>query len=555
MAGVSNQMTTQRNPAFFNYAGGDGQVTVGEKNASVAGQAARGTLGAGKRAKCRRGKACGATCIAGNEDCIIDFPEPVQAQMRKMAQFILNKRAKEGRGVAEGSQEDIQLGKAVGDLGRQLTKEGTYQRGSAKYKKETRERAFETTQFGQQRMVSNKEIDDLKANRNRIADSETNEKVRQAWQRDTQTKGVKLDRKSLEDLYDSLDMAAQQQLNATGSPGAGKFYGGEKDGKPVTNAASANKERGLAVLDLYLKQGGTDAYGINSKRVFSPADLDIEHIRPMERKKGTGGKDEPANWVLARSGAQRTRSDQFFKDFIDNLPDTKDKTAMAAYYSDRRKKDQATRAMAKLSQDIYNNRGKYSDEEFLKMVKLAKAPAKKGGEITINPIAKKVFLNEKGQQDGFFTGAVLKNPAGTGYAAQPAGWAKAYLLVRKNNDDDVATKLRSDVRDIWDKQWLGGKISTAEMTAKVADAYKSRLPAGSWKLVEKDILAAAKSLSTKYPNLGATGKTSTSSATTVAGFNVAGLKPGQIGVLRKMEKAGMSNSDIREVIDGMKLGD
>jgi hypothetical protein len=503
MAGVSITSTTKRNPVFFNFAGGDGQVTVAEKRASDRGVAARGTSGVTSgRDRCKRGKACGATCIAGNEDCIIDFPAPVQAQLQKMAQYIVNRRVKEGRAIAPGSEEDVQIGKAVGDVGRHLTKEGTYQRGSNKSKKETQERAFETTQFGQQRMISRREIDELKTNRDRIADAETNEKVRQAWQRDTQTKGVKLDRKSLEDLYDSLDLAAQQQLNATGSPGAGKFYGGEKDGKPITNAASANKERGLAVLDLYLKQGGTDAYGIGSTRVFSPADLDVEHIRPMERKKGTGGKDEPSNWVLARSGAQRTRSDQLFKDFIDSLPNTKDNAAMAAYYSDKRKKDQATRAMARISQDIYKNRGRYTDEEFLKMVKLAKPPAKKGGEFTINPIAKKVFLNEKGQQDGFFTGAVLKNPVGTGYATQPAGWAKAYLLVRKNNDDGVATKLRADVRDVWDRQWLSGKISTKEMTEKIADIYKSRLSPESWKLVEKDVNLAGSKLVKNYLNVG-----------------------------------------------------
>jgi hypothetical protein len=508
MAGVSTTTTTQRNPAFFNFAGGDGQVTVAEKRASDRGVAARGTSGVTSgRDRCKRGKACGATCIAGNEDCIIDFPAPVQAQLQKMAQFIVDRRVKEGRGLVPGSEEDIQLGKAVGDVGRHLTQEGKYQRGAGKYKKETEERTFGTTQFGQQRMLGNKEIIDLKANRDRIVDAENNEQIRKAWQRDTQTKGVKLDRKSLEALYDSLDMAAQQQLNSTGSPGSGRFYAGEKDGKPVTNAASANKERGLAVLDLYLKQGGTDAYGIGSKRVFSPADLDVEHIKPMQVGKAAaaGGKDEPGNWVLARSGAQRTRSDQFFKDFIDNLPNPKDKAAMSAYYSDRRKKAQAARAMAQISQDIYKNRGKYSDEEFLKMVKLAKPPAKKGGEITINPIAKKVFLNEKGQQDGFFTGAVLKNPTGggrSGYIAQPAGWAKAYLLVRKNNDDSVATNLRAEIRDIWDKQWLGGKISNQEMVSKISDAYKSRLPPSSWKLVEKEILTANKGLVNKYSSLG-----------------------------------------------------
>jgi hypothetical protein len=457
------------------------------------------------------------TCIAGNEDCIIDFPEPVQGQLQKMAQFILDRRAKEGRAISE--EEDIELGKGVGMLGRQLTQESKYQRGSGKYKKETTERTFGTTQFGQQRNISAREIENLKANRDKIAGSENNETLRKAWQTDTQSRGVKLNRKSLEDLYDSLDMAAQTQLNSTGSPGAGKFYGGTTaDGKPVTNAKSANKERGLAVLDLYLKQGGTDAYQLGSgktaMRVFSPADLDIEHVKPMERsgKNPDSGKDEPGNWVLARSGAQRTRSDSFFKDFIDKLPDTKDPAQMSEYYSAERKKRQATRAMNKISTDIYNNRNKYSDEEFLKMVKLTKPPAKKSGEYSVNPIAKKIFRDEKGQQDGFFVGTVLNNPAGGKPIPQPAGWAKAYLLERRVGTPESATALRAEIRNIWNTRWLGGQINTQQMVNEVANAYKSKLSPEAWNLVKGEVEAGSKSILQKY---GASpGGTSTSASTT-----------------------------------------
>ena len=504
-------------PSHLDFAGGDGQVTVGEKRASVAGQVSRGTLGGGKKDRCKRGKACGLTCIAGNEDCIIDFPEPVQGQLQKMAQFILDRRAKEGRAISE--EEDIELGKGVGMLGRQLTQESKYQRGSGKYKKETTERTFGTTQFGQQRNISAREIENLKANRDKIAGSENNETLRKAWQTDTQSRGVKLNRKSLEDLYDSLDMAAQTQLNSTGSPGAGKFYGGTTaDGKPVTNAKSANKERGLAVLDLYLKQGGTDAYQLGSgktaMRVFSPADLDIEHVKPMERsgKNPDSGKDEPGNWVLARSGAQRTRSDSFFKDFIDKLPDTKDPAQMSEYYSAERKKRQATRAMNKISTDIYNNRNKYSDEEFLKMVKLTKPPAKKSGEYSVNPIAKKIFRDEKGQQDGFFVGTVLNNPAGGKPIPQPAGWAKAYLLERRVGTPESATALRAEIRNIWNTRWLGGQINTQQMVNEVANAYKSKLSPEAWNLVKGEVEAGSKSILQKYG--ASSGGTSTSASTT-----------------------------------------
>ena len=503
----------QRGSAPFDFA-------AGPPTASAIRSAKASAVGGGPK-KCVKGKSCSATCIAANEECLVELPEPVQAQMRKMAQYILSRREKEGNAVIEGSDDDITLGRAVGDVGRHLTQEGKYQRGSGKYKKETEERSFGVTQFGLQRMLGNKEIDGLKANRDRIVGSEDDAELRKAWQRDTQTRGIKLNRKDLESLYDSLDMAAQQQLNGTGSPPSGQYYGGKtKDGKEITNAKSANKERGLAVLDLYLRQGGTDAYQIGSKRVFSPADLDIEHVKPMQAKKGSGqgGKDEPENWVLARAGAQRTRSDQFFKDFIDNLPDTKDKAAMAEYYSADRKKAQATRAMARLSQDIYKNRGNYTDEEFLKMVKLQKPPAKKSGEVTVNPIAKKVFLNEKGQQDGFFVGAALKDPTGTsraGAVPQPAGWAKAYLLARKNEGSaNDAAALRAEIRDIWQNKWLGGQISTQQMVDQVANVYQNRLSPAAWNLVKKDVEAAGQSLVSKYSSFGSEGNATPAPAAT-----------------------------------------
>jgi hypothetical protein len=49
---------------------------------------------------------------------------------------------------------------------------------------------------------------------------------------------------------------------------------------------------------------------------------------------------------------------------------------------------------------------------------------------------------------------------------------------------------------------LSGKISTKEMTEKIADIYKSRLSPESWKLVEKEVASAGNGLIKKYPSLG-----------------------------------------------------
>lgn len=93
MAGVSTRMTTQRNPTLFDFAGGDGQVTVAEKKASVRGQQERGTLGAtGSRDRCKKGKSCGAACIDAREDCIIDFDVNVNTALNNVRQYIAKQR-------------------------------------------------------------------------------------------------------------------------------------------------------------------------------------------------------------------------------------------------------------------------------------------------------------------------------------------------------------------------------------------------------------------------------------------------------------------------------
>jgi hypothetical protein len=92
--------------------GGDGQVTVAEKRASVAGQVARGTVGAtGSRNRCKKGKACGAACIDAREDCIIDFDVNVNTALNSVRQYIAKQR-EEGRITPE---QETQIRQEVED--------------------------------------------------------------------------------------------------------------------------------------------------------------------------------------------------------------------------------------------------------------------------------------------------------------------------------------------------------------------------------------------------------------------------------------------------------
>jgi hypothetical protein len=463
MAGVSTHMTTQRNPAFFNFAGGDGQVTVGEKKASMAGVAQRGTAGVTTgRDRCKRGKACGATCIAGNEDCIIDFPEPVQAEIRKMAQYVVKQREKQGRPLEAGSEEDIQIGKAVGLVGGQLTREGTYQRGTGKYKKEVTERTFDTTTRGQTRLLSPSEIRDLKANRDKLGNAEFDAKAMKALQGEVNSRGVTLDRKSLEMVYDSLPQSARTALMQSGNPGKGMWYGKDEKGNDVTNLNNGTRDRGLAVLDMYVRQGGRDAYG-NSKRVMSPADFDVEHVRPASK----GGLDHPSNWILARSGAQRQRANEELGKWIDRLPDPNDKAAMNKYYSDFAA-DSKKKAAAKAVAGAVNPRS-LSDAELVK----------------VSPKNLRYMFD----RDSFFASGFYGTGSGTPRltSTPPVPVSKAYALIRKH-DDDAAKEIRSQTKQIWNKNWFEGGGSTAKMTNDMINLYRSRLPAEAFKAVEADLV-------------------------------------------------------------------
>jgi hypothetical protein len=125
----------------------------------------------------------------------------------------------------------------------------------------------------------------------------------------------------------------------SGNPGKGNWYGKDSNGNDVTTLNNGTRDRGIAVLGMYIRQGGRDAYG-DSKRVLSPADFDVEHIRPASK----GGLDHPSNWILARSGAQRQRADEELGKWIDKLPDPGNKTAMNKYYSDFAKDQQRKNA-------------------------------------------------------------------------------------------------------------------------------------------------------------------------------------------------------------------
>jgi len=450
MAGVSTLNTIHRNPAFFNFAAAAPTATeIRTAKAEAVG---------GGRKRCTKGKNCSATCIAQGDDCLVEFPEPVQNEIRKMVGYLMKKG-----NIEEGSQRDEELGKAAILAGRHLTKESA----------SGGDKIFGTSTPGQSRLLTALEIADLKANRDRLGDAEFNQTVRQALQKDVFSRGVQLDRKDLEMVYESLPQSAKLQLNNSGNPGKGKWYGADKEGNEVTTANNGTKARGLEVLGMYFKQGGTDAYG-SSKRVLSPADFDVEHIRPVSK----GGLDHPSNWILARSGAQRQRADSELKKWIDSLPDPKDRTALRAYYDAAAKKGRAKDALKKTLASM--NPKAMGDAELIK----------------ISPSNMKYLFN----RDSFFvSGLYGLGPGGRLTNTQPAVFGRAYGLARKYLSEDDVAAIRSEVKKVWNKDWMENGGSTKSMVRDYIKIYKNRLPADSFKLLEPEIVKWGAKILEDYP--------------------------------------------------------
>jgi len=53
-------------------------------------RSAKASAVGGGRKRCVKGKSCSATCIAGDETCLVEFPDPVQGPLGKVRQFVQN---------------------------------------------------------------------------------------------------------------------------------------------------------------------------------------------------------------------------------------------------------------------------------------------------------------------------------------------------------------------------------------------------------------------------------------------------------------------------------
>lgn len=449
--------------------GGDGQVTVAEKRASVKGQQQRGTLGSGgasggQKDRCKRGKACGATCIDPREDCIIDFDVALNSELNRMVNYIKEKAAKAGNPIEAGSEREKQVKENVKLLGQHLT--GQSASGG---------RVFNTRGVTESQLLTLGEVLDLKGQRNSLGKADIDEVVKEAFRKDVSSRGARLNREDLALLYDSLPKGARDQLNRSGGPGEGKWYAVDKDGNPTTKGSGPSRERGLAVLDQYMRQGGTDAYS-RTGRVFSPTEFDVEHIKPVSK----GGLDHPDNWVLARAGAQRKRREDPLGKFIDSLPNNREE--YKAYIDKELKK--------KAAKNAANNIFKQMDPKSMTAEQLVKLP--KAG-------FKYVFRGDGGT---FFTNAFfpVKGGGTRTSAGPPVPLAHAAALLKTFYPPETFSSFGSELKRAWNKEWGLQGGSTQNMVSSLQSIAQKYLTPQHFALIQPELTTWANKFLQEYPN-------------------------------------------------------
>jgi hypothetical protein len=324
--------------------GGDGNVTVAEKKASVRGQIARGTVGTtGGRDRCKKGTPCGAACIDAREDCIIDFDVNVNSALNAYRAYV--KKLKEA-GVITPEQEQ-KIRQEVED---------------AKQYKRSTDRVEAFRKFGQ--MVKDGNITDdekdfvarllisttLTPGQDRnaarvLSYDEINsiltpgklEGLNKAYQAsfvngkfDPSAPGAmgdyiqknvlkyKISDEVAETAYYMLPSKVRSAIDRAGAVNQ-MFAGYDQNGNPVYTS-TPTRERGIFLTKRWGEQGGLDPY---TGKPIDIRNAEPEHMVAFKhaQAKGGGGGDQPNNltWSAAQPNNNKAGAKDDFLNWKANL--------------------------------------------------------------------------------------------------------------------------------------------------------------------------------------------------------------------------------------------
>lgn len=425
----------------------------------------------GRRKRCMRGKNCSAACIQAGMVCLVEFPLPVSDGLTQARNALLDYISKKNN-LQPGSIQEKRVNAALTQLSNVLSVEGRPTRDENSRPAKPKVEWKRDQKRSERRALTWEEVQGLKKRKDLLGEAEVKEEATRALLKDALSRGLRLPRAELEMIYDAMPESTQKSLASSGRAKGGKWWGGKDEEGNDRFSRSATKERGIAVLDLWLRQGGTDAYQGRGGKIWAPQDLNIEHIRPLSQ----GGTDSPSNWILARAGAQQARGVKDLKSWVEKLPNSEReyKNYLSDYKSDKSKKRVKKAVLSALDPS------QYSDKEVFGW-----GAAKSGKAFG----ARTLFTGEFQPIQNIKQGASRPN------SGPPMPFAKATAIIAKTKGAEEAKAVVYELRNIWNKQLITDKsITPQEALQKMTQAVQTRLtPEQNTQLFQPAVQAWAKS--------------------------------------------------------------
>ena len=404
----------------------------------------------GRRKRCQRGKNCSATCISGDEICLVEFPLPVSQGITKTRNALANYVLKANK-VLPGSHQERRLVEAVDQISKVMnirpSGEGeSIKKPSVEWKQDKKR--------SERRALSWREIEDLRKRGRTLGDAEGDPETLKMLRKEATSRGVTLPRRELEMIYDALPDSLRKSMNSAGRAHEKWWAGSDENGNDIfRSGTTGNRERGLAVLDLWLKQGGTSAYESAGGRVWSLKDMNIEHFVP----KSKGGTDSPSNWLLVRAGANQARGSKGIAEWINGLPKSeKEYKSFLSNYRSEKTKGRLKKAIQKAM-----NPKDYTDREIVGW-----GASKMGKAFGARTLFTGMFQPIQN---------ISKGPSGA-TSGPPLPFAKGIALIAKTRGLDEAQQVTYKLRDIWNTQLMKNKsITPSEAFKQMSREVENKL--------------------------------------------------------------------------------
>lgn len=436
---------------------------IGRKHAPTAGEVRRAKQQAvgGRRKRCTRGKNCSAACISRNKICLVTFPDPVQDPIRKVRDYIMQKN-----NIAPGSIQDKRINAAIDKIVPviKVATEGEHAVPSTRRVEKPEVEWKRDAKRAERPALPWEEIKGLKKRKDLLSRAEVEEEAMRALHKEATSRGLRLPRAELEMIYDVLPKNVQTSLAKSGRAGTDKWYAGKDEQGKATFSRGAGKERALAVLDLWFRQGGTDAYQGRGGKMWAPPDLSVEHIIPLSK----GGVDAPSNWVLIRRGTNLERQSRSLDKWIDKLPNSREEyKAYVDNYAANRRRTRTNKAAAALI-----NPKQLSDQE------------------VFGKSARGLALLFRGENNNKTPGTFTKEWLGikdtstrTGNSGPPVPFAKGLGLIAKTEGLSAARDVGNRMKTIWNKNWKQeGKLTKQQAFQQMMSEMKSALSADQFSM-------------------------------------------------------------------------